>query len=175
MNKEDFERKKELIRESFNDNRKIKCPTPDHIRKLDENVHQGGDVFTTEEGEFIDLEFQLEDFDEVELAKYIEFAENLYEKHQKMVSVYILCPRNINVKVRECPIPSEAEFTIKLACSREDPCQIFLDGIKNKMKNNAILTGTEIHNVEMLPVRCNRKDRNYFRVESLKILNKLHY
>ena len=170
MNKKEFDYKSRTIREVFNDTRKI-CIAPKHEVMLDEGVHPGGDIFTTEDGEFIDFETQLKDFDAEELAKYVEFAENLYEKHQKKVSIYILCPRTIDVNVRECPLKSEADFTIKLACSQEDICHLILNHIKNKLKNDMILDCDDIHAVEMLPVRCNRNDRNYFRVESIKIMN----
>lgn len=175
MKTREFDFKTRTIRETFNDTRKIRCLAAKHSLMLDEGVHPGGDVFRTEDDEFIDFEIQLKDFDEEELAKYVEFAENLYEKHQKHVSVYILCPKNINVTVRECPLKSEADFTIKLACSQDEPCHLILDFIKNKLNNNLILDCDDIKAVEMLPVMCARKDRNYFRVESLKIMNKIYY
>ena len=110
MDKKDFDTITKIIKETFKDERSIKCQTPDEVRKLDEGIHPGGDIFTTEDGEFIDFEIQLKDFDEAELVKYIEFAENLYEKHRKRVSVYLLCPKNVDVKVRECPIKSESDL-----------------------------------------------------------------
>lgn len=175
MNKAEFDYKTRKIRETFNDTRKIRCLASKRAVKLDEGVHPGGDIFRTEDGEFIDFEIQLEDFDEEELAKYVEFAENLYEKHKKHVSVYIICPKNINVTVKECPLKSEADFTIKLACSQDDPCQFILKLIKNKLKNNLVLDCDDIEAVENLPVMCNRIDRNYYRVESIRIMNKLIY
>ena len=173
MNETEFKIKTEIIRDSFQDTRTIKCATPEHIRKLDDDVYKGGDIFTTEDGEFIDLEFQLVDFDEIELAKYVEFAENLYEKHHKHVSVYLICPKSINVLVKECVIKSESDFTIKLYCSQEDPCQMILDGIKHKIKHGEYITQEDIHALAMLPVMCDKKDRNYFRIEYFRIINKL--
>ena len=175
MYKEEFNQKTKIIRETFRDTRKIRCITPDDVRKLNGDVYQGGDVFTTEDGEFIDFETQYKDFDEVELAKYIGFAENLYEKHKKPVSVYIMCPSSIKICVREHRIYSDCEFTIKLACSQEDPCQFILKAIKNKIKNHQILDSDDLSVVEKLPVMCRREDRYYFRVESLKIINRIHY
>lgn len=175
MNQKKFEEQLEIIKEKFNDPRKIKCITPDHNRRVDEGVHKGGDIFTTENGEFIDLEYQLVDFDEVELAKYIELAENLYEKHKKRVCIYLICPRTIDVTVSECPIKSESDFSIKLYCSQDDPCEVILEGIKSKIRNNTFLTRKDIHELEMLPVLCNKKDRNYYRVESLRIINRIIY
>ena len=175
MNQKDFEKQKEIIREKFNDPRKIKCITPKDRLKVDEGVHKGGDFFTTDDGEIIDLEYHLVDFDEVELAKYIELAENLYEKHEKRVNIYLICPRTVNVTVRECPIKSDSDFSIKLYCSQDDPCDIVLEGIKSKIRNNTLLTQADLNEVEMLPIICNRKDRNYYRVESLRIINRFFY
>ncbi len=173
MNDNEFKMKIEMIKKYFNDNRKIKCMPSADILSLDEDVHQGGDIFLTENDEFIDLEFQLEDFDEVELAKYIGFAENLYEKHQKIVSVYLICSKNVNVTVKEQSIKSESDFTIKLYCSQHDPCKMILNLIKNKISRNERLTSEDIDIIHILPLMCDKKDRNYFRVESLKIINKI--
>ena len=175
MNKKEFDFKVRTIREAFNDTRKIRCAVPEHTLQLDDGDHPGGDIFMTEEGEFIALEVQLKDFDEEELAKYVEFAENLYEKHPKQVSVYIICHKSIDVRVRECTLKSDADFTIKLACSQNYPCHMILSQIKNKIKKKQILDCEDIKAVEMLPVMCDRKDRHYFRVESIKIMNQLPY
>ena len=149
MNKTEFDFKSRTIREVFSDTRKI-CIAPKHEIMLDEGVHPGGDIFTTEDGEYIDFETQLKDFDAEELAKYVEFAENLYEKHQKKVSVYILCPKNISVNVRECPLKSDADFTIKLACSQDDICHLILNRIKNKLKNEIALDCDDIESIKIL-------------------------
>jgi hypothetical protein len=175
MNENNYCIETRLIRETFGDDRKIKCVTPEHVRRLDDDVYPGGVVFTTEEGEFIDFEYQLKDFDESELVKYVEFAENLYEKHQKKVSVYIICPKNVRVLVNECPIKSESEFTIKIACSQDDICHMILDDIKNKIRNNVCLDESDLNILADLPVKCNRRERNYFRLEYFKIINRRHY
>ena len=173
MNKKDFKMRTKVIEKTFNDMRKIKCVTPKEIRRVDEDIYPGGDIFTTENGEFIDLEFQMDDFDENELVKYIELAEALYERHQKKVSIYIICPNNINICVKECKIMSEADFTIKLACIEEDPCEIILQMIKNKIKNNEMLDGDDLHALAMFPVKCMPEKRNYFRKEYFRIMNKI--
>ncbi len=173
MNKKDFKIRTKIIRETFNDKRKIKYPTPEHVRKVADNIHPGGDIFTTEDGDFIDLEFQMMDFDEDELVKYVELAEALYEKHHKHVAIYVICPNCIDVRVKECEIKSEAEFTIKLACVEEDPCEVVLKVIKNKIKQNELLTGDDLHALSMLQVMCKPEKRNYFRREYFKIINKI--
>lgn len=161
----------EFIHETFNDNRKIKCIEPNRLLKIDKNKYQGGQILITENGEYINLEYQVIDFDESELVKQIEFAEELYELSKKIVSIYLLCPKNVNVTVKECSIKSEAEFTIKLACCQEDICKLILDEIKNKKRNNETLNQNDLNVLEQLPLRCSKEDRNYYRMEYLKIIN----
>lgn len=175
MNKKEFEIRAKVINETFNDNRTIISSTSAEELKIDEKIHQGGDIFITSDGDFIDLEFQVVDFTEDELVKYVELAEELYEKYRKEVSIYILCPKDINVCVRECEIKSEAAFTIRLACIQEDPCEIILNGIKAKLKAEEFLDGDDLHALSMLQVMCKKEERNYYRREYIRIINRLHY
>jgi hypothetical protein len=175
MKNEDFIENKRIIRHIFKDERKIKCVACEDEIKLDDDIHPGGDVFKTEEGEYIDLEFQLEDFDENELAKYVDFAERLYEKHHKHVSVYLLCPDTINVSVRELNIKSDADFTIRLAHDGRDRCEMILERIKNKASSGEVLSCEDIDALEMLPLMCERSKRRYYRAECFKILNRIPY
>ena len=99
MNKENIDLRTNVIRKTFNDQRPIKCLTPEKIREVDEDIYPGGDIFTTDDGEFIDLEFQTTDFDENELVKYVEFAEALYKKHHKPISIYIICIYTWNCRI----------------------------------------------------------------------------
>ena len=171
MLKEEFKTKTKIIKDIFKDDRPIKCQTPEHIRAVDDNIYRGGDIFTTENGDFIDFEYQLTDFDEEELEKYIGLAENLYEKHQKHVSIYLLCHKNIKITVKEHKISSKAEFTIKLSCNQYDPCHMILKNIKGKISKNYLLDAEDYKMIELLPVMCEINDVSYFRAESLKIIN----
>lgn len=175
MNKKDFNIRAKVIKETFNDKRKITSSIKAEELKIDEDIHQGGDIFITSDGEIIDLEFQMVDFTEDELVKYAEFAENLYEQSGKEVSIYLICPNDVNVCVRECEIKSDATFTIKLACIQEDPCEIILNGIKAKLNSNEMLDGDDLHALSMLQVMCKKEDRNYYRREYFKIINRLQY
>lgn len=175
MNKEDFKIRANVIRETFDDYRQIVSSISAEELKIDKYIHQGGDFFITSSGDIIDLEFQEDDFTEDELVKYIELAEHLYEQYNKEVSIYILCPNNINVCVKECEIQSEASFTIKLARIHEDPCEIILNAIKAKIKANEMLDGDDLHILASLPVKCKKEKRNYYRREYLKIINRLQY
>ena len=175
MNKKDFNIRSEIIKEVFNDKRKIVASVTAEELNIDEDIHHEGDFFITSEGEIIDLEFQIVDFTEYELVKYAELAEHLYEKYGKEVSVYVICPKDINVYVKEEEIPSEAVFTIKLACSQFDLCEIILDDIKRKLENGEELTEEDLNNLRQLQIICEKSKRNYYRLEYLKIINKRHY
>lgn len=157
MKENDFNIRKNVIEETFDDNRKIVSSVEGEELNLDGNVHKGGDIFITSEGEFIDLELQTEDYTEEEHAKYIEFAEELYEKYGKKVSIYILCPKNVNVCVREFEIPSSANFNIKIACISEDSCKIILNSIKTKYRTGKMLTEDDLMALGKLHEICKKK------------------
>ena len=172
MREQDFITKSKIIEETFNDKRKIKCVTPEEDRKVDENIYPGGDIFTTETGELIDLEFQMEDFTAEELVKYVELAEELYERHQKQVAIYIICPDNVDVLVKECEIKSKADFVIRLARIQENPAEIILKILKEKL-DKGTFDLDDLEALIMLPVMCKKEDQHYFRIESLKMINEI--
>ena len=62
-----------------------------------------------------------------------------------------------------------------LACVQENPAQIILDVIKNKISKGELLDGDDLHALSMLPLICKKEDRNYFRKEYFRIINKLQY
>lgn len=111
MNEEEIK----LIRKAFKDNRKIIERTPDEIKKVDNEIYPGGSVYTTEDGELIDLEIQERDYDIEDHVNYIEFAEALYEKTRKRVNVYVYCVPSIKINIQLYEIPSDADFKIRLA------------------------------------------------------------
>ena len=172
MKKQDFKIRTKIIEETFNDKRKIKCVTPEEDRKVDENIYPGGDIFTTETGELIDLEFQMEDFTAEELVKYVELAEELYERRQKQVAIYIICPDNVDVLVKECEIKSKADFVIRLARIQENPAEIILKILKEKL-DKGTFDLDDLEALIMLPVMCKKEDQHYFRIESLKMINEI--
>ena len=174
MDEQYFMTKARIIKETFDDDRKIKCFLPIQNLRLAEHIHQEGELFITENYEIIDLEFQFEDFTEDELVKYVELAEALYEKNKKKISIYIICPNSINICVREFEIKSEADFTIKLAAIEENLPQIALDIIKLKLDNGEPLDREDIKILDILPLSCKKEERNYFRRECFKIINNYH-
>lgn len=175
MDEKDLKIRNQIIEETFHDPRKIICEIPREDITLPEHVYPGEEIFKTENGEIIDLEFQIIDFDENELVKYVEFAEEMYEICKKPVSVYILCRNDIKVLVKECSFKSEAEFTIKLACISENPALSLLCHLKNKLKNGIMLDNDDLNALENLPMYCEKEDRNFFRKEYVRIINKIDY
>lgn len=175
MDKKKFDIKANVIKETFDDKRQILSSISAEELDLNEKIHHGGDFFITSDGEFIDLEFQQEDFTEAELAKYVELAEELYEISGKAVSVYLICPREINVDVREFDIKSNSTFNIKLACIPKDSCEVILNGIKAKIKANEMLDENDLEALAMLPEKCKKEEKRYYLSEYFKIMNRLHY
>ena len=175
MNNEKFKVQSKIIKKIFKDNRKIKSTTSQETREINENIYSGGDVYTTENSEYIDLEMQLIDFDEDELKKRIEFAEALYEKNHKHVSIYILCRKDIKIHMKERKIISDADFKISLRCIQEDGCKLLLKSVKSKIKSNVKLNEDDLYNLHMLPILCKRDEINYYNKECFKIINNNHY
>ena len=157
MNEQDFEIKAKIIRETFNDKRKIKYPLCENF----ENICGGENIFTTEDGQVIDLELFIGDFREGELKKYVKLAERLYDKTEKHVSIYIICPDASRIYVKECEIQSEANFTIKLACFNENPAQLILNVIQEKLKNGEMLDDDDIFAILMIPLMCKTDNEIY--------------
>lgn len=174
MNKEDFQIDTILIRTEFNDERPLRNLPQELKMKLDSNITEAGSIFIAEDGEIVYFTLQLTDFREKELVAYTEIAEKLYELTHEHVSVYILCSNDVNVYMKVCEIPSEADFTIKLAKSEYNPAKHVLDLIKNKFNNNERITPEDMHVLARLPMYCEKKDRNYFRSEYFKIVNRMH-
>ena len=52
MNEKDFKTRIGVIKNTFNDKRKIQCEVKNDI-EIDEGIHQGGDLFKTEDGDIL--------------------------------------------------------------------------------------------------------------------------
>lgn len=175
MRVKDFDLSVNAIKETFDDERKIVSSVKVGDLKIDCDIADESDIFITSDGDFIYLEFQQENFTERELAKFIGFAEEIYKKYGQDVSIYILCPKNIEVCVREFEIFSDASFTIKLACIDEDPCEIILNEIKEKIRAHQMPDEEDIRKLAKLRKWCRKEDRQYYLMEYVKIVNRLHY
>ena len=83
MKEEDIKIRIKTIRKVFKDTRELEY--------VPYEPEMDGDLFTTTDGEIVYLDIQTVDFDAEELANYAEIAEELYEKYQKLVSIYLIC------------------------------------------------------------------------------------
>lgn len=162
-----------VIKEAFDEERKIIDYAPTEMIKVSENCYPGGDIFITEEGDLIDLEYQNNDFDEEELAKYVELAEELYDKNEVPITIYVICPNR--VLVPEIPIKSDAVFNIKLACLNDNPAYDVLYQIKEKVKMNIHLDDEDFISLLTIPLMVPKKDRKNIRVECFKLIRQAYY
>lgn len=173
MNNNEIKTKIKIIKEVFDAAINIKCHIPPEELQLDENIRQEGDFFLTEDGEFVYLEFIFEDFMEEELVEFVKLAESLYEKYGNAVTIYLICPKNVNVYVREFDIPSDSPFTIKIAKSKNDPCETILNSIKQKIKNCEVLDNDDLNALDLLPRICKKEEKYYYLLECFKIKNRI--
>lgn len=150
-----------VIKNVFDDNRKVE--------PLEPTMH----IYRAEDNTIIYLDIQLEDFTVEELIRNVEKAEELYEEYGCQISVYIICPYNVEVKVREFPIKSEADFTIKLANTDLNPYQMVLDVIKDKLAQGITLNSEDMYALELLPMVCPVEEQHRVRNEVFKIFNEL--
>lgn len=151
-----------IISDAFRDNRKVKS--------LDENLH----LYEAEDGSIIYLDLQTQDFDTEELLQCVEIAETLYEEHHKKIYVYIICPQPFKILVKEFPIKSDANFTIKLAqCNGLNPYSMVLDVIKKKISQNIPLDSEDMEALEILPMVCPSSEKHIIRKEVFDIMNSI--
>ena len=170
MNEENITEKISIIKEAFDEKRNIIDYAPPEMIEVCDECYQGGDIFITEEGELIDLEYQYKDFDEEDLAKYAELAEELYEKNEVPISIYVICCER--VLVPEIPIKSEATFNIKLACIDDNPIYDILFQIKEKVENGIPLDDEDFFGLLTIPIMGSKKDRRKLRIECYRLLRK---
>lgn len=172
MNNKKITQEIQIIKEAFNEKRKIIDYAPQEMIKVSEDCYDGGDIFITEDGELIDLEYQINDFDEAELVKYIELAEELYEKNNVKISIYVLCPNMINITAPEVPIKSDATFNIKLARFEGNPVYDMLYHIKEKVDKHILLDEEDFNTLLMIPMIGPKKDRKNLRIECFRLINR---
>lgn len=161
----------EIIKETFDEKRTIIGRAPEEMIDIDEDIHEGGDFFLTDTGEIIDLEYQMKKFDEEELAKYVELAEELYYKNKVHISIYILCPKNIEITAPECIIRSDASFNIKLACYEGNPSYDVFYHLKAKVNKKIPLSDDDLEAISMIPMLFKRKERRIWRVKCFRLVS----
>ena len=110
----------ELIRKVFKEDREIVEKLSDDETRVSEGIYQGGSVYRTIDDELIDLEIQTRDYDIEDHVNYMEFAEELYKKHEKRINVYVYCIPSVKINLQLYRMKSDADFKIRLAQVREN-------------------------------------------------------
>lgn len=148
---------KNLIKNMFHDNREMK-----KINKLH-------NVFETNDNEIVALRLHLGDFTPESLADYTEEAEELYDRFNKAINIYVAMDKNGQITVSEHTIKSEADFTIKLGQTNIDTCKTLLDEIKQKIKNKSY-EQKDIDILQLIPIFAKQEDRKKIRTEVFELL-----
>lgn len=167
--------KKELIRHVFNDPRHLEDVPLKNCLDVNNETLKKGDLLKTDDGEFVFLDVLFKDFTIDSLVDYIEMAEEIFYASKKRISIYLVCPDGVDVRVKEREIKSDAEFTIKLAKTTFDFADETLKFIKQKIENRESIDREDIEMLKLLPMKCRKEMRNYYRRESLKLLEKMGY
>ena len=107
----------------------------------------------------------------VELADKVEEVERLYDEFGKTINLYLICPSNVRVLVKEFEIKSEADFCIRIAQTDLDPCNMVLNTIKTKIANNETLGEDDLQALQLLPVMCEPSQRKMMKREVFRIMN----
>ena len=150
-----------LIEAVFDDNRQIEA--------LDETMH----LFKTEDNEIIYMDLIITDFTITSLLEYVEIAENLYKEHNRKVNLYLMCSDDVEVKVNEFPIKSEADFSIKVATGTINPYNMVLTVIKKKLALGELLDEDDLKMLQLLPMVCPASEKHRIRLEVFKIMNEI--
>ena len=119
MKEKDFDIKTKVIKETFDDNSHIVSSIDPNELEIDSNIHQGGDIFITSTGEFIDLEFQDVDFTAEELAKY--YTKNTVKEFQYIFSApktsALMSENLIFIQMPRSPLNWPASMKIRVKSS----------------------------------------------------------
>lgn len=138
---------------------------------LEEIPDVEGDIFRTDDSNIIYVEMLLRDFSVDELVRMVSISEALCDKYDCHCTCYILCYGDVTVN--EMPILSDKDFTIRLAQSDMNHCEVILNIVKSKLMRGILLDEEDINALYKLPMVCKVEDRNFYRKEVFNILNML--
>lgn len=169
-----LENMKEIIKSKYKDNRKITGYATGQIQGIAKKHEIYGDVFETQENELISLDIIDEDFDKKQLEKYKKYGEELYEKSQKLVSIYILCVKQATNKLNSDEIKFNGKLLFKI--DKMDYSynykifRIMSEFVKNKVKFGR----DDLIVLSMIPKMGPSEDLRYMRIECLKLWKEIN-
>lgn len=169
MKNENFEEKIEIIKMQFDEPRKIIGKASDDIQKISEKYGIYGDVYETQDYEYIASVIIDENFTYKVLNQMKEYGEELYERNHKPVSIYILGSPHVENMITEHVIESTAEIVIKFSkMEYSDAYEIYWH-LKGLVENNIKLNKDDQFALSMIPMMGPPEDKRNLRIECLKI------
>lgn len=130
----------------------------------------GVDKYKTEDNQIVVIKIHEGDFTPKKLAEYVEFCEETYDKYEVLINLYVVMDPQGKITVKQMDIKSYADFTIKLACGKKDPCLIALETIGRRIADG-IATQEDYESLKLLPLQCKKEERLFFRQKTLELLN----
>lgn len=169
-----LENMKKIIKIQYKDNRKIIGYATGKIQEIAEKHEIYADVFETEENELISLYIIDEDFDNNQLEKYKKYGEELYEKSQKLVSIYILCVKQATNKLNNDKIEFNEKLLFKIE-KMEYSYNYKIFGIMTEFVKNKVKFGKDdLIVLSMIPKMGPSQDLRYMRIECLKLWKEIN-
>lgn len=157
-----------LIENIFGDYREIVGKASNEIQKIARKHEIPAEIYQTRNDEFISLSMIKNDFGNKELDKYQRYGEELYEKTNTEVSIYILGSPHVKLKVTK-EIKSTAPITINLSIIEYSSAYDTLRHIQGLVENHEKLDNDDLNALKMIPHMGPPEDKRNLRIECLKL------
>lgn len=140
---------------------------------LRERIPHDKDAFVTSKGEIAIFDVIFEEFGAKELSEVVSTAESFGDAFETQVNIFLVTTPTTRITVAEQSIQSRFDFTIKLACITDEPHDIVLKIIKDKMAHGIELDEDDIMALQMIRVMCPPEARQRVSEEVFKIITQL--
>ena len=158
----------DLIECIFGDFREIDGKASDEIQSIAKKHGIDAEIYKTKNNELISYGITKENFGNSELEKYRIYGEELYEKSEKEVSIYILGSPHAKFNVTK-ELESEAKLKINVSLMDYTGTYETFRHIENLVKNRKKLDKEDLFALKMIPAMCPPEDKRYLRLECLKL------
>lgn len=132
------------------------------------DIYSGCDKLFENETDVVGMKAMLTNFGPEELADTVDLAERLYESFEKPVTLCLAMSYDRKVTVKEMPVKSEADFTIKLAII--DMHRIAIEKIRENIANGTA-DDADRQVLESMPMMVPAWRRKEVRKECFELLS----